>query len=108
MTDGGANPGVVLDVWFPKPELDGVETAETVVLDAENTPAELRELVGTDEARGVKTVAVHTGIADLSAAPVDAYDVYLRLHLLSHRLIKPHGANLEGIFGLLTLSLIHI
>ncbi len=33
-------------------------TAETVVLDAENTPAELRELVGTDEARGVKTVAV--------------------------------------------------
>ena len=37
MTDGGANPGVVLDVWFPKPELDGVETAETVVLDAENT-----------------------------------------------------------------------
>ena len=35
-------------------------------------------------------------------APVDAADVYLRLHLLSHRLIRPHEANLDGIFGLLT------
>lgn len=100
--DGGSTPGVVLDVWFPEPELDGVETAETVTLDDESTPAHLRELVGVDEARGVKTIAVRTGIADIAAAPIDAYDVYLRLHLLSHRLITPHGANLEGIFGMLT------
>jgi 2,3,4,5-tetrahydropyridine-2-carboxylate N-succinyltransferase len=37
----------------------------------------------------------------LSQAPVDAADVYLRLHLLSHRLVRPHGLNLDGIFGLL-------
>ena len=34
--------------------------------------------------------------------PADAYDAYLRLHLLSHRLIKPHDANVDGIFGVLT------
>jgi 2,3,4,5-tetrahydropyridine-2-carboxylate N-succinyltransferase len=60
----------------------------------------LRPLVGADEARGVRTIAVKTVIADLSVAPVDAHDVYLRLHLLSHRLVQPH-ANLDGQFGLL-------
>ena len=33
--------------------------------------------------------------------PVDAPDAYLRLHLLSHRLVRPHGLNLDGIFGVL-------
>src|SRR5699024_11695051 len=37
--------------------------------------------------------------ADLDAAPIDAYDAYLRLHLLSHRAVKPHGLNMDGIFG---------
>ena len=55
-----------------------------------------------DEARGVEIIAVRTVIPDLSAPPVDTHDVWLRLHLLSHRLIQPHGANLTGIFGLLT------
>ena len=40
-------------------------------------------------------------IASLDDKPADAYDAYLRLHLLSHRLIQPHGANVDGIFGLL-------
>ena len=33
--------------------------------------------------------------------PTDAHDAYLRLHLLSHRLVKPHELNLDGIFGVL-------
>ncbi|MCK5753408.1 MAG: 2,3,4,5-tetrahydropyridine-2,6-dicarboxylate N-succinyltransferase, partial [Mycobacterium sp.] len=74
----------------------------TVVLDGDAVPHDLRDLIGEDAARGVKTVAVKTTITDLSSAPIDAYDVYLRLHLLSHRLVTPHGTNLEGIFGLLT------
>ena len=40
-------------------------------------------------------------IDSLADAPADAADVYLRLHLLSHRLIPPHEANLDGLFGLL-------
>ncbi len=103
VTNGGsADPGVVLDVWFPSPHLGSPATSETATLSGDDVPADLRELVGTDAARGVKTVAVRTTIGDLGAAPVDAYDIYLRLHLLSHRLVAPHGMNLEGIFGLLT------
>ncbi|MDY6810369.1 MAG: 2,3,4,5-tetrahydropyridine-2,6-dicarboxylate N-succinyltransferase, partial [Actinomycetota bacterium] len=82
--------------------LDSPATSETVTLDGDAVPHDLRDLVGEDAARGVKTVAVRTSITDLSSAPVDAYDVYLRLHLLSHRLVTPHGTSLEGIFGLLT------
>ncbi len=91
--------GVVLDTWYPEPALaDGASTGTEVLAEA---PAELAALVGTDEARGVRTVAVRTSIASLADAPVDAHDAYLRLHLLSARLVVPHGANLTGVFGLL-------
>lgn len=92
--------GTVLDCWFPAPELrEGSSSAGTERIDA---PAELASLVGEDADRGVSRVAIATTSADLSSAPVDAYDAYLRLHLLSHRLVKPHGANLDGVFGLLS------
>jgi 2,3,4,5-tetrahydropyridine-2,6-dicarboxylate N-succinyltransferase len=45
--------------------------------------------------------AVISFIGDLADPPVDVADVYLRLHLLSQRKIKPHGCNLENIFGIL-------
>ncbi|SHU98175.1 2,3,4,5-tetrahydropyridine-2,6-dicarboxy late N-succinyltransferase [Mycobacteroides abscessus subsp. abscessus] len=45
---------------------------------------------------------VRTTIGSLEDKPVDAYDAYLRLHLLSHRLIQPHGASVDGLFGVLT------
>ncbi len=56
---------------------------------------------GTDEARGVTLVPVATFIADLDSAPTDVHDAYLRLHLLSHRLVRPHEISLDGIFGVL-------
>ncbi|MEU4316142.1 2,3,4,5-tetrahydropyridine-2,6-dicarboxylate N-succinyltransferase [Nocardia sp. NPDC024068] len=91
--------GTVLDTWFPAPELGDPGSTGTERLDA--APPELAELVGPDSARGVDVIAVRTSIADLSAAPVDAHDVYLRLHLLSHRLVRPHTVSLEGQFALL-------
>ncbi len=87
--------GTVLDVWYPAPALG---KSPSVNVEPEAIVAATRK----DAIRGVETVAVFTEIADLSAAPTDAYDAYLRLHLLSHRLVKPHGQNLDGIFGLLT------
>ncbi|MFC4605634.1 2,3,4,5-tetrahydropyridine-2,6-dicarboxylate N-succinyltransferase [Rhodococcus kronopolitis] len=93
--------GVVLDTWYPEPALGEFGQASTVVLDAGDVPAELSALTGEDEARGVRQVAVRVTIADLAAAPVDAHDAYLRLHLISHRLVQPHGLNLDGVFGLL-------
>ena len=85
--------GVVLDVWYPSPALG------TAPEDAAE-PAELAALVGRDEARDVDLVLVTVEI-DLDEAPTDAPDAYLRLHLLSHRLVAPHGQNLDGLFGVL-------
>jgi 2,3,4,5-tetrahydropyridine-2-carboxylate N-succinyltransferase len=68
-------------------------------LDKHDAP-DLAKLLKVDEIRSTKSELIAREI-DLDTAPVDAIDVYLRLHLLSHRIIKPHGASLEGIFGLL-------
>ncbi len=94
--------GTVLDTWYPYPELGEFGTSGTEKLaPADPGYARFADLVGVDEARRVEVVAVRTTISDLAAAPVDAHDVYLRLHLLSHRLVRPHGLSLEGQFGLL-------
>jgi 2,3,4,5-tetrahydropyridine-2-carboxylate N-succinyltransferase len=57
--------------------------------------------VGADELRDVATTAVLTIVEDLQAPPADAHDAYLRLHLLSHRLVRPNSINLDGIFAVL-------
>ena len=90
--------GTVLDVWFPAVHTDiSVDASGTERL--EEVPQQFADLVGPDEERGVARIAVETKIADLDAAPADTYDAYLRLHLLSHRAVKPHGLNVDGIFG---------
>jgi 2,3,4,5-tetrahydropyridine-2,6-dicarboxylate N-succinyltransferase len=95
--------GTVLDTWFPAPEI-GTANDEpgTVRLSVAEVPGELAGLSGRDDDRDVETVLVRTVIGTLADPPKDAYDAYLRLHLLSHRLIKPHEANVDGIFGVLT------
>ncbi|ODQ84502.1 2,3,4,5-tetrahydropyridine-2,6-dicarboxylate N-succinyltransferase [Mycolicibacterium holsaticum] len=97
-----AADGSVLDTWFPAPELSGDGPAGTTRLSTAEMPEDLGALTGRDTDRGVETVAVRTDIASLDDKAVDAYDVYLRLHLLSHRLVAPHGLNADGFFGLLT------
>lgn len=110
--------GRILDTWFPGPALadpDALAAASrrlggsapgTVRLDPAAASAELGVDVagacGPDPRRGVERVPVATFVARLDDPPVDAPDAYLRLHLLSHRLVAPHGANLDGIFGLLS------
>jgi 2,3,4,5-tetrahydropyridine-2,6-dicarboxylate N-succinyltransferase len=87
-----ATDGSVLDTWYPAPALgepsdDGVAPS---LLAGE----------GEDPLRGVRIEAVRT-VIDLDTAPATTADAYLRLHLLSHRLVRPHGMNLDGIFGVL-------
>ncbi|MGV0583310.1 2,3,4,5-tetrahydropyridine-2,6-dicarboxylate N-succinyltransferase [Mycobacteroides chelonae] len=98
-----AADGSVLDTWFPAPELtDAPGTPGTERIDAAHAPAELAALAGLDADRGVEKVLVRTTIGSLADKPADAYDAYLRLHLLSHRLVPPHGASMDGLFGVLT------
>jgi 2,3,4,5-tetrahydropyridine-2,6-dicarboxylate N-succinyltransferase len=85
--------GTVLDTWYPAPALGAPA-------DDEPRPADLDALAGPDVARGVRTEVVRT-VIDLDAAPEGTPDAYLRLHLLSHRLVAPHGQNLDGIFAAL-------
>ena len=98
--------GTVLDTWFPNPALSPGGTSPgassgTVHLAPDEAPPELAALLGPDPARGVDVVAVRTTVPDLQAPPTDTCDVYLRLHLLSHRLAAPRSVNLDGVFGLL-------
>jgi 2,3,4,5-tetrahydropyridine-2-carboxylate N-succinyltransferase len=96
-----AADGTILDTWFPEPELGSDGPSGTNRLSVAEVPEDLAVLEGRVEDRDVDTVLVRTTIASLDDKPADAFDAYLRLHLLSHRLIAPHGANLDGIFGVL-------
>ena len=101
-----ASDGTVLDTWFPAPELSaepGPAGSETLTLEraAQLLGDAAPKALGPDPRRGVDVRAVRTVISSLDEKPLDAHDVYLRLHLLSHRLVRPHGLNLDGMFGLI-------
>jgi 2,3,4,5-tetrahydropyridine-2-carboxylate N-succinyltransferase len=96
-----AEDGSVLDAWFPDPELGAYSPSGTTVLTPDDIAGELGALAASDPDRRVEIVPIRTVIADLGDKPTDTYDAYLRLHLLSHRLVEPHGLNLDGVFGAL-------
>jgi 2,3,4,5-tetrahydropyridine-2,6-dicarboxylate N-succinyltransferase len=91
-----AGDGTVLDTWYPDPRLGEAPEQNG----PHDVPQALTVGVGEDPGRGVRTEVVRT-VIDLDVAPADASDAYLRLHLLSSRLVPPHGLNVDGIFGAL-------
>ena len=88
----GEHAGTVLDAWFPAPSL--TQTPDLSIAD------ELEELAAEHPARNART-EVRTASINLDEAPEDALDAYLRLHLLSHTLVRPNELNLDGLFGTL-------
>lgn len=86
-----AADGTVLDTWFPSPALGSAPATADV-------PAEVIGGIGADAVRAVETSAVLVEI-DTDAAPASTPDAYLRLHLLSHLLVRPGEVNLDGIFA---------
>ncbi len=86
-----AADGTTLDTFFRHLGLGNAVPAER--------PGETQST--TDERRGVAIVPTSL-VIDTQAAPTSATDVYLRLHLLSHRMVEPRTINLDGAFGLLT------
>jgi 2,3,4,5-tetrahydropyridine-2-carboxylate N-succinyltransferase len=110
MTEGGAwGAGLatyagdrILEVFYPDPQLGGEGESRLTELSAQAAAEHgLPEAQRTDPLRDVRQATVLTRIADLSTPPRNTADAYLRLHLLSHRLVKPHGVNLDGVFGAL-------
>ena len=92
-TDTG---GRVLDTWFPEPALGPLPATAAA-------PHELVSLTGSQEYASERGVSLDVAVReiDLDEPPADAIDAYLRLHLLSHRLVRPRGLNLDGVFGVL-------
>jgi 2,3,4,5-tetrahydropyridine-2,6-dicarboxylate N-succinyltransferase len=93
----------LLDAWYPEPRL-GLAGAPAEAGTREVLGAQAGDLAGAargDENRGTRGAPIVTVIADLAEPPDGAADAYLRLHLLSHRLIRPHEANLDDLFGVL-------
>ena len=86
-----AADGTTLDTFFRHLGLGAAVPA--------NTPTETQST--TDGDRGVAIMPT-TLVIDTDVAPTSATDVYLRLHLLSHRICLPRTINLDGAFGLLT------
>jgi 2,3,4,5-tetrahydropyridine-2-carboxylate N-succinyltransferase len=86
--------GAVLDAWFPSPALGRP--------DGSAAPAELTALAGPDDVRRVTREVRTVEVGDLQAPPGSTEDAWLRLHLLSHRLVRPRTISVEGIFGVLT------
>ena len=94
-----AADGTVLDTWYPNPILgDAPRTDELWVV-----PKELDALVGADARRNVTTQVVRTEI-DLTLPVTSTADAYLRLHLLSHLLVKPNTINLDGLLPALPIN----
>ena len=93
-----AADGTVLDSWYPSVSLiddpADILAPSTRRVSANDLSQRLLNLVGMDRDRRVEVVPVLTEIADLDAPAVDAHDVYLRLHLLSHRKVRPLEINM--------------
>ena len=87
-----AQDGSVLDTWYPNPQLGEAPKTDALWV----VPKELDALVGEDVRRGVTTQVVRTEI-DLELPVTTTADAYLRLHLLSHLVVKPNTINLEGL-----------
>ena len=79
----------LLDVWFPTPALGSLAKNEIALSDS------------VDEIRGVRRQVLEVKVTNLSKPIENVEDAYLRLHLLSHRIVRPRSINLDGIFQIL-------
>jgi 2,3,4,5-tetrahydropyridine-2-carboxylate N-succinyltransferase len=79
----------LLDVWFPTPALGSLAKNEIALSGS------------VDEIRGVRRQVREVKVPNLSKPIENVEDAYLRLHLLSHRIVRPRSINLDGIFQIL-------
>jgi 2,3,4,5-tetrahydropyridine-2-carboxylate N-succinyltransferase len=93
-----AADGTMLDTWYPNPQLGEAPKTDALWV----VPKELDALAQEDKVRKVTTQVVRTEI-DLELAVTSTADAYLRLHLLSHLLVKPNSINLDGLIAALPI-----
>lgn len=106
-----------LEVFFPQPLLQPGDALARAAADLDSGTAldvgqlqnlraaltaagETQQAALADQLRGSGRPVVAVLLRD-DTAPGNVPEAYLKLHLLSHRLVKPHGTNLQGVFGVL-------
>lgn len=91
----------VLDTWYPTGKL-GLGALPLVPGEDQGDVLDLPPgAIGDRVLPGLRTRPVVTEVKSLAEPPADTADAYLRLHLLSHRLVRPNELNLDGVFGVL-------
>lgn len=103
-----AKDGSYLDAWYPEPKLgdpsvgpSGRERDDGPSGRERDDSAEMPAALAKAKGNGFTEVKAVTCRIELDKPPADALDGYLRLHLLSHRLVQPHSINVDGLFGAL-------
>ena len=112
--------GEWLEVFYPQPQLNPDATFSEILttIFADNTEVE----PSSEQISALSSALEQNGYSDLATtvhqlqnsqrplvvcvlktdtAPTSVPQAYLKLQLLSHRLVKPHGTDLSGIFGVL-------
>ena len=97
-TFAGADP---IEVFFPQPRLGSAGDPGWRELGSDEAGPGFDRLLGEDPLLGVRRAPVAVTVADLSKPPESVPDAYLRLQLLSHRLVRPRGLSADGLLGLL-------
>jgi 2,3,4,5-tetrahydropyridine-2-carboxylate N-succinyltransferase len=87
-----AADGTVLDVFYPNPQLGDAPKTDALWV----VPRELDAVAGFDARRNVTVQVIRTEI-ELALPVLSTADAYLRLHLLSHLLVRPNSVNLDGL-----------
>ena len=107
--------GAILDVFYPTPlsDVTGPLSDALSGVCGRLDRSDLKTLAHNALSAGndaLAALSVRLSESDVSVvasslvgniAPVSVEDAYLKLHMLSHRLVKPHGTDLTGVFGLL-------
>lgn len=94
--------GDILEAWYPNPVSVSPERAHELgmgdeVVKQKQIPADL--LPDSLVRAGGNTLI--RCVLNSAEPPSSVADAYLRLHLLSHRLVQPNQINLDGLFGIL-------
>jgi 2,3,4,5-tetrahydropyridine-2-carboxylate N-succinyltransferase len=106
-----------LEIFFPLPILNPSQDLVAILEHHDSNEAlsagQLKELhsaletAGATEQANLTAQLIESGrptvavLLDKDLPPENVPEAYLKLHLLSHRLVTPHGTNLEGLFGAL-------
>ncbi|MFG1497054.1 2,3,4,5-tetrahydropyridine-2,6-dicarboxylate N-succinyltransferase [Saccharospirillum sp. HFRX-1] len=115
--------GKIIEAWFPEPILNPADAlvaalTEVVKLNGGNEvfvleSAQMNELASrfSDASQSINAQFCRAGESshqtmilvalESDSAPSSVAEVFLKLQLISHRLVQPHGCSLEGMFALL-------